>query len=104
MNGLLSKADRTRTELLANRRRFQREGVTLVAGDRDQLFALPIVSTKPIAVRPAVRLCDDLPSALEQGFNAFFERTGPFLIGVLLTLLVALVVVQVFVVPGHPRG
>lgn len=90
----VSRADRTRTELLANRRRFQREGVSLVAGDRNALFFLPIQTRRSIAVRPAVRLCEDRPSGAEEAVRVAFPWAGRCVIAALLCLLATLVVVQ----------
>jgi hypothetical protein len=65
VNELVSFEDRTRVELGSNRRRFARDGVSLVVGDAATRVALPIESRREIYVRPAWRGADRKPSWLE---------------------------------------
>lgn len=59
-------------ELLANRRRFRREGVALMSGDRDARVRLPIDSRREIYVRPAHRGEVRKPTFLELVFERLF--------------------------------
>jgi hypothetical protein len=97
----VSRANRTRTELLANRRRFQREGVTLVAGDRNSLFFLPIEARRSIAVRPGVRLSDFQPSTFDQildgALKGAFAKFGTVLYPFAFGLLAVMVAVQIYI-------
>jgi hypothetical protein len=96
MKGLVSRLDRTRTELLANRRRFDREGVSLMTGAREARYALPIESRREIIVRPAIRLSDYRKTPLEDFIEWSFDRVGYVLIPIVVALFSALIVVQTY--------
>ena len=93
---MISQLDRTRTELLANRRRLRREGVALMSGDRHARALLPIESLREIYVRPAYRGTGPKPSMVEEFLAGFFDlRIFPWTLGGAL-LLIAILVLQHF--------
>lgn len=103
MNPHVTPADRTRTELAANRDRFREEGVPAYRGPASARVTVPLTSRYEITVRPAWRASERRETPYEQVEEWIFERGVPALLypslGMALLLTLAAAVYHAFA--GH---